>query len=342
MKCLTPSVFCRIFCVPLSASLGFALGASAESVRYVIDAEQSFLRVVEGEPNGNVFEGFAVQEGSRIATTFALIEREPGSLVVPLGGFLHAERTGDVLTFSGGNRVAAQANPGGPFPPSPAETGSTGLVDNFGGFGAFAAPANRPIEFAVRDAIADVIGGSATIGAPPTDLSFDLNSGIVDYRLDANIASLFGAPELGFLNIPDLIDPVLNESPAVVTESPAGVLEISLALDFPFSAFGPDDSLFVLEGNIVAAPILAGDFNGDRSVDARDYALWREALAGSDGVLNGAGTGDDSGLVVSADFDLWRANYGRSATVEIQSTPEPPSVGLVLAISLLRTRKQVA
>ena len=317
----------------------------AVPVDYVIDDSQSFLRVVEGVPNDNVFQGFAVMEGSRIATTFALIEREPGSLVVPLGGTLSGDRLGDDIAFIGGNVVAAQANPLGPFPPTSAETGSSGQVDNFGGYGAFATPDNRPIEFAVRDAVADLVGGQALIGSPGTGLLFDLVSGVVDYRLDASIASLFNTPELGFLSIPPLIDPVLNEATDPVTESVEGVLSIPLALAFPFSAFADDDSLFVLEGLIVAIPVLPGDYNNDGVVDAIDYGVWRDNVGAPAGTLP---NDIDGGPIGAQQYQTWRANFGATAAGSLSQpallAPEPATSSIVLGfwVTLVRRVRRLA
>jgi hypothetical protein len=71
----------------------------------------------------------------------------------------------------------------------------------------------------------------------------------------------------------------------------------------------------------VAAPILAGDFNGDGVVDAADYVVWRK----SDGT--------------QADYDAWRTNYGAPAGAGIGATetsasevaiPEPSTLTLLM------------
>jgi hypothetical protein len=50
--------------------------------------------------------------------------------------------------------------------------------------------------------------------------------------------------------------------------------------------------------DISRGPALPGDFNNDRTVDAADYAVWR----------NGLDT-----TYTQTDYDTWRANFGRSA-----------------------------
>jgi hypothetical protein len=56
-------------------------------------------------------------------------------------------------------------------------------------------------------------------------------------------------------------------------------------------------------GNVPEVVQLAGDFNGDGTVDAGDYTLWRKNTAAADG----------SDVATSAgDYDVWRSNFGES------------------------------
>lgn len=76
-----------------------------------------------------------------------------------------------------------------------------------------------------------------------------------------------------------------------------------------------------------------GDYNGDGTVDAADYAVWRKNL-GSMTHLNA--DGDFSGTVAPPDYQLWRANYGLnggSGSVASPSVaiPEPASCLLCAA-----------
>jgi hypothetical protein len=66
-----------------------------------------------------------------------------------------------------------------------------------------------------------------------------------------------------------------------------------------------------------SASALAGDFNGDNSVDAADYVVWRK----SDGSLE--------------DYDVWRAHFGQtggspSAQRAAGAVPEPASTALII------------
>jgi uncharacterized membrane protein len=76
----------------------------------------------------------------------------------------------------------------------------------------------------------------------------------------------------------------------------------------------------------LAPQALAGDYNGDQSVDAADYVVWRKGL----------GT-----IYTTDDFNTWRSNFGLTAgsgaslinTTDTPVVPEPTSI--VLAISAL-------
>jgi sulfatase modifying factor 1 len=67
---------------------------------------------------------------------------------------------------------------------------------------------------------------------------------------------------------------------------------------------------------------LSGDFNGDGTVDAADYVVWRHN--------NGPST----------DYDLWRSHYGQSvsgsgSSAESASIPEPSSVALIMILGVI-------
>lgn len=90
----------------------------------------------------------------------------------------------------------------------------------------------------------------------------------------------------------------------------------------------------VVLSDFMASAGLAGDFNGDGSVDAADYAAWRDGL----------GT-----LYSEADYDVWREHFGDtlgSGAGEAASAavPEPAAVLLfvtgILVCPLLRGRGQ--
>jgi autotransporter-associated beta strand protein len=71
--------------------------------------------------------------------------------------------------------------------------------------------------------------------------------------------------------------------------------------------------------------LLAGDYNGNGTVDAADYVLWRDAL-GTNTQLQNEGPGVTPGTVTQEDYTTWRANFGRTAGsggVLSSAIPEP-------------------
>jgi hypothetical protein len=87
--------------------------------------------------------------------------------------------------------------------------------------------------------------------------------------------------------------------------------------------------------DVSRGPALSGDFNADDTIDAADYVVWRNRL----------GT-----TYTQADYDTWRANFGRSAAGAAPAVagiagmfnpaiPEPPTLAflpLVVASTYLR------
>ena len=80
---------------------------------------------------------------------------------------------------------------------------------------------------------------------------------------------------------------------------------------------------------------LAGDFNGDGTVDLADYTVWRNNLGAADeSSLQNNGNG--AAGVDLGDYQLWRLQFGQSQSVALAATsvPEPTGVGL-LALAVL-------
>lgn len=69
--------------------------------------------------------------------------------------------------------------------------------------------------------------------------------------------------------------------------------------------------------------LVPGDYNSDGKVDAADYTVWRNALAGTH-PIGSVADGNYDGTVNAADFDLWKANFGTpSAAGQASTTPVP-------------------
>ena len=102
--------------------------------------------------------------------------------------------------------------------------------------------------------------------------------------------------------------------------------------------------LSLLKGTEAYSLIVApGDYNGDGSVDAADYTLWRDTL-GSNEDLRADGNGDR--VVDSSDYDIWKSAFGTESSLGAAAVgpagkmaPEPATVGLLLVGCMLFTRR---
>jgi hypothetical protein len=61
-----------------------------------------------------------------------------------------------------------------------------------------------------------------------------------------------------------------------------------------------------------SVPILPGDYNGDGSVDAADYVVWRKTFDSEDVTPFSGADGNGDGEVNEDDLPVWRANFGAS------------------------------
>jgi hypothetical protein len=94
------------------------------------------------------------------------------------------------------------------------------------------------------------------------------------------------------------------------------------------------------------APSPTGDYNGNSTVDAGDYVLWRRTLGQTASPAGSGADGDSSGTIGGGDFDYWRARFGNtvsaSGTEAAAQIPEAASIiyslGSVTFLSLLRWR----
>jgi hypothetical protein len=84
-----------------------------------------------------------------------------------------------------------------------------------------------------------------------------------------------------------------------------------------------------------------GDYNGDGTVNAADYTVWRDHLGGSgpsgDGTTTGNLAGVPDGVVNEWDYSFWKQEFGKSvpgsgggAGLAATAVPEPGSAMLLL------------
>lgn len=81
--------------------------------------------------------------------------------------------------------------------------------------------------------------------------------------------------------------------------------------------------------------VLAGDYNDDGSVDAVDYAVWRDNLGATAGTL---ANDVDGGTIGAAQYATWKANFGASAPAlnsAGSAVPEPTTLVSMAVMVLL-------
>jgi hypothetical protein len=87
-----------------------------------------------------------------------------------------------------------------------------------------------------------------------------------------------------------------------------------------------------------------GDFNGDGTVDAADYSVWRKTLGQSGALL--AADGNGNGQVDAGDHGVWAAHFGQTvgggsgfASFGHAAVPEPTTAALVAIGALFAFRR---
>jgi hypothetical protein len=115
------------------------------------------------------------------------------------------------------------------------------------------------------------------------------------------------------------------------------LLGAGVDVGLPFTGAEPD---LGYSSTMVVAPPLVGDFNGDHTVDASDYTMWRDSLGGTGADM--AADADHNGVIDQKDFLVWQTRfaevYGSAAGVGSgagaagsAAVPEPATLLLVLA-----------
>lgn len=107
---------------------------------------------------------------------------------------------------------------------------------------------------------------------------------------------------------------------------------------------------------VLAVEGILGDYNLNGTVDAADYAVWRDTLGSTtDMRANGDNTGASMGIIDAADYALWRANFGMVAPIPgggageaaLAAVPEPTTasllcVGILCTLTFLRCSRKLS
>jgi hypothetical protein len=113
---------------------------------------------------------------------------------------------------------------------------------------------------------------------------------------------------------------------AVVDNKKISVAGWDLVRNTPWTTHGLEEDL---KAEVSAAHLsVSGDYNGNGTVDAADYTVWRDHLGSASSLPN-----DDTLGVGPDDYDGWKANFGQSAGGEsstLESATVPESATMVL------------
>ncbi|MEN1680409.1 MAG: lamin tail domain-containing protein [Planctomycetota bacterium] len=82
-----------------------------------------------------------------------------------------------------------------------------------------------------------------------------------------------------------------------------------------------------------------GDYNGDGTVDAADYTVWRDAFAAGDVLTVGKAV---PGVADLADYGVWKAAFIGAGSGASTLVPEPAAAALLLPLLGLATRRRIA
>jgi hypothetical protein len=106
-------------------------------------------------------------------------------------------------------------------------------------------------------------------------------------------------------------------------------------LEFRFARQG-SQTLSTAEVVYVTPDPLDGDYNGDLSVNAADYTVWRNSLAGA---YDPNADGDGDGTNDFDDYVIWKWNYGNTSELgsgASQQNPIPePTAALLMMLAML-------
>lgn len=92
----------------------------------------------------------------------------------------------------------------------------------------------------------------------------------------------------------------------------------------------------ILVEGLIFVEGLAGDYNGDGTVNLADYVIWRDVLGAT--INNGSGAdGDGNGVIDAGDYNVWKMNFGESLPQSVATNaqvPEPSALAALLVISI--------
>ncbi|TWT77526.1 Arylsulfatase precursor [Posidoniimonas polymericola] len=274
----------------------------------------------------DVASGVSINEGALIVDATAAELHTAGDITLATAGSLELRQ---------GRVRAGSLNLGGAFAMTGGELSADLVVGDLSVAGGRLAPG--------ESIGSSLISGDLQIG-PGGAVEFELSAAggqvASDVVVVTETAVLAGAAEVIAIDgytaaagqvFPLLVAQSIVDSGLELTRNDAAGLDLVVIN-------GESDMLALLD-----LDALPGDFNGDGSVDAADYTVWRDnqGATGAPGISgdadNGSGHGIRDGVVDQHDFNFWRTWYGIDFTAvsSVQLAPVPePSAGMLLLASL--------
>jgi Dockerin type I domain len=130
----------------------------------------------------------------------------------------------------------------------------------------------------------------------------------------------------------------------VSTPAVLHLIEDDIYLDVQFTDFG--SGYFTYErSSPVSIVETTGDYNGDGTVNAADYTIWRNTLGQAANPLGSGADGIADGTIDEQDYAFWKLHFseivsGDSGGLAAASVPEPASWLLLLGGSLILARRK--
>jgi hypothetical protein len=90
---------------------------------------------------------------------------------------------------------------------------------------------------------------------------------------------------------------------------------------------------------VVVPESLPGDYNGNDTVDAADYTVWRHTLGSRS---NLAADGNGNFVIDEVDYEVWQQNFGDTVgSVGPAVAPEPASIALAMVAFVFATGRDL-
>jgi hypothetical protein len=304
---------------------------------------------VIGDPIGFLPSVFNAAPGSTVIVTGGEVRSQfnsVGATVNVSGGTVHGLNafTGSHVNISGASTVfrlqayngSDSAVSGGTISGAVAHRGS--VVEIAGGtfLGNFIQRAFEANSSEVNVSGGDFQGRFGAFGS-----TANIRGGNFDvFTASGGEINLFGTEFfLGGVEIAGLV----MDQPFTITDrnvTLSGILANGSPFSFDLSTTLSFDRDFVTADTLLTVTLvdsfaLPGDYNRNGTVDAADYAVWRNTVGQTGNGLAADGNGNDT--VDAGDYDLWRANFGRTSGVgaigsasTFEAIPEPATLALAL------------